>query len=60
MCRVDYALYKGDSFLFVGSVKECAEYLGVQEKNIYRIASKGYKNSIKKPNNVVMAFKLES
>lgn len=29
-----YALYKGDKYLFGGTIKELAKYLGVKEKTI--------------------------
>lgn len=44
-----YALYKGDKFLFVGTRKELAEYLGVDEKTIYFYSSPVYKR--RKKNN---------
>lgn len=34
-----YAIYKGDYFMFVGNVYECAEYLNVEPKTIYWYAS---------------------
>ena len=30
-----YAIYKGDTFLFEGTAKECAEYFGVKEKTVW-------------------------
>lgn len=30
-----YAIYKGDNFIFEGTAKECANYLGVKEKTIH-------------------------
>lgn len=29
-----YAMYRGDEFLVAGTVKECAEYLGVSENTV--------------------------
>lgn len=30
-----YAIYKGETFLFEGTVKECAEHFNVKEKTVY-------------------------
>lgn len=38
-----YAVYKGEEFLYEGTVKECAKYFGVQENAIYRWNAKSYK-----------------
>lgn len=35
MKKQEYAMYKGDEFLVMGTVKECAEYLGVSPRTIY-------------------------
>ena len=35
----DYAVYKGDELIVVGTAKECAEYMGVKEHTIRCIAS---------------------
>ena len=35
----DYAVYKGDELIVVGTAKECAEYMGVSEHTIRCIAS---------------------
>lgn len=35
----DYAVYKGDKLIVVGTAKECAEYRGVKEHTIRCIAS---------------------
>lgn len=34
-----YAIYKGDTFLFEGTVRECAEYFNVKEKTIYFLST---------------------
>lgn len=36
---MDYAIYRGDEFLFVGNKKECAEYLGVKTETITFLAT---------------------
>lgn len=32
--KQEYAMYKGDTFLVLGTAKECADYLGVSENTI--------------------------
>ena len=43
MKNKQYALYYADNYLFGGTRKELAEYLGVQEKTIYFYSSEAYK-----------------
>lgn len=38
----DYALYRGDDLLMVGTVEEIARYLGIQPKSVYFLSSKSY------------------
>lgn len=38
----DYAIYFGDKFLFVGSRRECANYLNTKESTISFMASPAY------------------
>lgn len=40
--RAEYALYRGEELLAVGTVKELAEMRGVSEKTIYFCASPSY------------------
>lgn len=42
-----YAIYKGDTFLFVGSKKECANYLEVKEDTISYYMTPAYKKRCK-------------
>lgn len=35
----DYAVYKGDELVIIGTAKECAEYMGVKENTIRVYAS---------------------
>ena len=37
-----FAIYKGDKFLFVGTKKECANYLNVKEDTIQFYTTKTY------------------
>ena len=38
----DYALYKGDTFIMIGTIKEIAWYLGVSERTVHFYASPTY------------------
>ena len=38
----DYALYKGDTFIMIGKIKEIAEYLGVSERTVHFYATPTY------------------
>ena len=38
----EYALYRGDKFLKIGTIKELADYLGVKAKTIKFYASPTY------------------
>lgn len=31
---IEYAIYRGDTFLFIGTLKECAKRLDIQEASI--------------------------
>lgn len=44
----DYAVYKGDGFLFIATKKECAERMGVSENTISFYASETYKRRLAK------------
>ena len=41
-----YAIYKGDKFLFVGNVRECARYFNVRKETIYFLNSPSYKKRV--------------
>lgn len=47
----DYALYKGDEFLCVGSLLEVANYHGVKPTTISYLASKAYLRKLEKRKN---------
>ena len=58
--RMIYALYKGDTFLFVGTKRECALYLGVKEKTISWLTTPTYNKRIKnEDHNRIIAIKFE-
>ncbi|MBO7715936.1 MAG: hypothetical protein J6S85_20395 [Methanobrevibacter sp.] len=39
----EYALYKGDTFLMIGTYKEIAEYLGVKVESVKNYTCSRYK-----------------
>lgn len=49
-----YALYKGDSILTIGTIRELALYLEVKERTIKFYATPTYKNRNKKGNNYIV------
>ncbi len=56
----EYAIYKGDKFLFLGNKKECAKYLKVKEKTISFYTTPTYKKRINNDyNNRIIAIKVE-
>ena len=53
----EYALYKGDEFIAIGTVKKLAEIIGVKEETIRFYASNFYKKRTKE--NGYYVIKLE-
>jgi len=46
--KAQYALYFGDDFICMGTVRECAEFTGMKERTISYYATKtGYARSLK-------------
>lgn len=45
--KKQYALYKGDKYLFGGTIKELAKYLGVKERTITYYKTPEYLRRIK-------------
>ena len=46
--RAQYALYFGDDFICMGTVRECAEFTGMKENSMRYYATKtGYERSLK-------------
>lgn len=45
--KKEYALYKGEECLAIGSIKEIAEQLKVQVRTIYFYTTKAYKKRCK-------------
>lgn len=56
-----YAVYKGEEFIFSGTSKECAQYLGIKVSSFYRLGSPAYKKRFPKnrPSKAFVMFKLE-
>ncbi len=51
----EYALYKGDDFIMIGTLREIAEYLGIKKTSASFYNSPAYKRRIKgKPNRVMV------
>jgi hypothetical protein len=55
----DYAVYKGDELLVLGSLQECAKALDVKEKTIQFYATKTHKNRTKGKENNMLAIRIE-
>lgn len=39
MANVEYAIYRGDSFQFIGTADECADRLGIKPRAVRRLAT---------------------
>ena len=50
--NLEYALYKGDKFLNVGTMKELAEFLKIKYGSIRYLKSKKYKERCKGKNHL--------
>lgn len=50
--NLEYALYKGDKFLSIGTLKELAEFLKVKYASVRFINSKAYKERCKGKNHL--------
>lgn len=56
---IQYAIYKGDDFLFMGTKKECAEYFNVKENTILHWATPTYLKHLKDNNNMMIAIRVD-
>ena len=54
-----YALYKGDTFINLGSVPELAKYLNVSERTIKFYTTKTYKQRREDSNNSIIVIKVD-
>ena len=58
----EYALYKGDKFIYAGTAKEIAEKANIKPKTIQWMSTPAYKNRImarKKYDNAQIVIKLD-
>jgi hypothetical protein len=59
---ISYAIYRGDNFVYVGTSRECADFLKVDVKTLRHYASPAYKRRVekrKKSKAAVEVFRLE-
>lgn len=54
----DFAIYRGDTFEFLGSSQECAEHLGIKRESVYYYSTPAYKkrSSVEGDSLVVIAL----
>jgi mannitol/fructose-specific phosphotransferase system IIA component len=58
----EYAVYKGDSLIVIGTIKECAEHMGVLQKTVRYYLTPTYEKRLakrKKARNYITVFKLD-
>lgn len=56
---MEYAIYKGDTYLFGGTIKDLAKYLGVSERTIRFYTTPVYRKRTKDSNNRYIVIKVE-
>jgi hypothetical protein len=59
---MDYAVYKGEEIVCVGSLKECAERMGVKKETVKFYTTPTYRRRIakrKRARNYITVIKLE-
>lgn len=47
MKQKEWAIYKGDDFKFMGTTRQCAEWLGISINSFYYLSSPAYKRRMK-------------
>jgi hypothetical protein len=58
----EYAVYKGESMICIGTIKECADHMGVLPETVKFYTTPTYKRRIEKrknPRNYITVFKLD-
>lgn len=56
----EYAVYRGEDLLCIGTAPECAEFMGWSKaSNTHFYASASYRKRVKEDGNAVIAIKLE-
>lgn len=53
----EYALYKGDDFIMIGSLEELASYLGVKESSVYFYSMPAYRK--RNGDNALVVIRIE-
>ncbi|AOH54452.1 hypothetical protein ABE28_008815 [Peribacillus muralis] len=56
---LEYAVYKGDEFLCLGTAKECATYLGVTVQTIRFMVSPTYRKRTQNSKDPLIAIKVD-
>lgn len=62
MKKLEYAVYKGDSLICLGTINECAEYRGVLPKTVKFYLTPTYQKRLtkrKKARNYITVIKIE-
>lgn len=54
-----YAIYRGDKFIDVGTIKELSERQNLSKKTLHFYNSKAHINRMKDENNCIIVIKLE-
>jgi len=58
----EYAMYKGDEILYIGTLEEIAEKHGVRRETVYYYTTESYQRKIakrKKAENFIEVFRIE-
>lgn len=56
----DFALYKGDKFIIIGTLKQIAEYLGCKENTAYFYTTNCYKKRVINYEKSLLVIKIEN
>ncbi|WP_144568615.1 hypothetical protein [Bacillus pseudomycoides] len=62
MNRKEYAVYRGESLICIGTIKECAQHMGVLPKTIHFYKTPAYQRRLserKNPRNYLTVTELE-
>ena len=59
MKKKEYALYKGDKFIDLGTVNELAERNGLSKNTIYFLSRPAYLKRIKKKDKCLIVIKID-
>jgi hypothetical protein len=49
--RKEYAVYKGDEFICLGTINECAKFLGINPKSVRHLMTPSYIRRVEKRKN---------